>query len=126
MDYDNNAHELARSQSGSGARNITEIAMTDEKQQSPQQALRDYERVGAAIGYLEDNIREQPALSEVAAAVNMSEFHFQRLFRRWAGITPKRFLQYLTVGYAKEALDESRSVLDTAFEVGLSGPGAVA
>ncbi len=87
------------------------------------QSARDYERVGAAIRYLEDHVREQPELSDVAAAVNMSEFHFQRLFRRWAGITPKRFLQYLTVGYAKEALDDSRSVLDAAFEAGLSGPG---
>lgn len=97
--------------------------MSEEKTQSPQQAARDYERVGAAIRYLEDHIREQPSLSDVASSVNMSEFHFQRLFRRWAGITPKRFLQYLTVGYAKEALDESRSVLDAAFEAGLSGPG---
>ena len=127
MNGNNNARELVRSQPNSGARNVKGNAMTDEKHQSPEQApeqaLRDYERVGAAIRYLEDNIREQPVLSDVAAAVNMSEFHFQRLFRRWAGITPKRFLQYLTVGYAKEALDESRSVLDTAFEVGLSGPG---
>ena len=97
--------------------------MTEVKRQTSTQKARDYERVGAAIRYLEDHVRDQPELSDVAAAVNMSEFHFQRLFRRWAGITPKRFLQYLTVGYAKEALRESRSVLDAAFEVGLSGPG---
>lgn len=129
MVYNNIPHQLARppcdsaNLAYSGAGNPTENAMTEEKRQSPEQALRDYERVGDAIRYLEDNIREQPTLSDVAAAVNMSEFHFQCLFRRWAGITPKRFLQYLTVGYAKEALDESRSVLDTAFEIGLSGPG---
>ena len=96
--------------------------MSNERKQSIEQATRDYERVGAAIRYLQNHIHEQPALSDVASAVNMSEFHFQRLFHRWAGITPKRFLQYLTVGYAKEALGESRSVLDAAFEVGLSGP----
>ena len=100
--------------------------MTEVKRQTSTQKARDYERVGAAIRYLEDHVRDQPELSDVAAAVNMSEFHFQRLFRRWAGITPKRFLQYLTVGYAKEALRESRSVLDAAFEVGLSGPGRFA
>ena len=97
--------------------------MNHVRQQITGQAARDYERVGAAIRYLEDHVRGQPALGDVAAAVNMSEFHFQRLFRRWAGITPKRFLQYLTVGHAKEALGESRSVLDAAFDVGLSGPG---
>ena len=97
--------------------------MTEAKRQTPEQAARDYERVRAAIRYIEDHARDQPELSDVAAAVNMSEFHFQRLFRRWAGITPKRFLQYLTVGHAREALDESRSVLDAAFEAGLSGPG---
>ena len=100
-----------------------ENEMTGSKRRTPEQAARDYERIHAAIRYVEDHVRDQPELSDIASAVNMSEFHFQRLFRRWAGITPKRFLQYLTVGYAREALDESRSVLDAAFEAGLSGPG---
>tara|TARA_A100001037_G_scaffold101312_1_gene92266 strand:+ start:9032 stop:9991 length:960 start_codon:yes stop_codon:yes gene_type:complete len=107
---------------GPSADNVTEDTMADETRQASRQVLRDYKRVGAAIRYLEAHVREQPVLSEVAAAVNMSEFHFQRSFRRWAGISPKRFLQYLTVGYAKDALNESQSVLDTAFDVGLSGP----
>ena len=104
-------------------RDDAESEMTGSKRRTPEQAARDYERIHAAIRYVEDHVRDQPELSDVASAVNMSEFHFQRLFRRWAGITPKRFLQYLTVGYAREALDESRSVLDAAFEAGLSGPG---
>ncbi len=82
----------------------------------------DYERVERAILYLDRHMSEQPALEEVAAEAGLSPFHFQRLFRRWAGTTPKRFLQALTVDHAKRLLRESTSVLDAAFEVGLSGP----
>jgi AraC family transcriptional regulator, regulatory protein of adaptative response / methylated-DNA-[protein]-cysteine methyltransferase len=81
----------------------------------------DYEIVEAAIRYLESNFREQPELSDVARHVGLSESHFQRLFRRWAGISPKRFLQYLTAEHARELLAESRSVLDVSYAVGLSG-----
>ena len=89
----------------------------------PGRRTRDYERVAKALGYLEANLAEQPDLAEVAAHVGLSPYHFQRLFKRWAGISPKRFLQFLTVEHAKACLAESRSVLDTAYDAGLSGPG---
>jgi len=80
-------------------------------------------RVARAIRYLDENRREQPDLAEVAGAVGLSEHHFQRLFRRWAGVSPKRFLQYITAEHARRLLDGSRCVLDAALEAGLSGPG---
>ncbi len=83
----------------------------------------DYQRVVRAIRYLEENFEQQPALSEVAAAVHLSEYHFQRLFRRWVGISPKRFLQFLTKEHAKKLLGESRDLLETTFASGLSSPG---
>lgn len=83
----------------------------------------DYVRVEKAIRYLDENFRRQPELSEVAAAVGLSEYHFQRLFRRWAGVTPKRFVQFLTADYARGLLRESWPVMDAAYESGLSGPG---
>jgi AraC family transcriptional regulator, regulatory protein of adaptative response / methylated-DNA-[protein]-cysteine methyltransferase len=83
----------------------------------------DYERVAAAIAYIGSRAPEQPGLEEVAGAVGLSPHHFHRLFRRWAGLTPKRFLQLLTLEEAKRRLDASRSVLDAAYGAGLSGPG---
>lgn len=83
----------------------------------------DYQRVAETIRYLEENYRVQPTLEELAAHQHMSAYHFQRLFRRWAGISPKRFVQYLTVKHAKEQLADSQSVLDAAYDAGLSGPG---
>jgi len=83
----------------------------------------DYRRVEVAIRYLEENYRDQPSLAALADHVGLSEFHFQRLFKRWAGISPKRFLQFLTAEHAKEGLRRSRTVLDAAMDVGLSGPG---
>ena len=82
----------------------------------------DYHRIERAIQFLDGKAREQPTLAEVAGAVGLSEFHFQRLFQRWAGISPKRFLQVVTIADARRLLDESRSLLDVALEVGLSGP----
>src|ERR1043165_636622 len=82
----------------------------------------DYRRIEQAITYLENNYRRQPELSEVAEKLCLSEFHFQRLFRRWAGISPKRFVQFLTKEHARTLLDKSQSILDTAYETGLSGP----
>jgi AraC family transcriptional regulator, regulatory protein of adaptative response / methylated-DNA-[protein]-cysteine methyltransferase len=87
-----------------------------------QQALNDYTRIANAIRYLDEHLREQPELKQVAAQAGLSEYHFQRLFTRWAGVSPKRFLQYLTAVYAGELL-ERRTVLDTALDSGLSGPG---
>jgi AraC family transcriptional regulator of adaptative response/methylated-DNA-[protein]-cysteine methyltransferase len=86
-------------------------------------ASDDYSRIEKAILFLEKNFQDQPSLGEIARSVNLSEFHFQRLFRQWAGISPKRFLQFLTIEYAKKLLEESKSVLDAAYEAGLSGPG---
>lgn len=72
---------------------------------------------------MDERLHEQPSLKELAAREGLSEYHFQRLFRRFAGISPKRFLSFLTAEYARRLLRESGSVLDAAFEVGLSGPG---
>ncbi|PNU19699.1 6-O-methylguanine DNA methyltransferase [Geothermobacter hydrogeniphilus] len=83
----------------------------------------DYQHIAQAIRFLEDHASEQPSLETVAAHIGFSPFHFQRLFKSWAGVSPKRFLQYLTVEHAKQMLRASESVLETAFEVGLSGPG---
>ncbi len=86
-------------------------------------SLRDYARIEKAIRFVSDNRLEQPELADVAAEVGLSDFHFQRLFSRWAGISPKKFLQYLTLTHAKQRLEDSASVLDATFDVGLSGPG---
>ncbi len=86
-------------------------------------ASGDYARIDRAIGYLNARYLDQPGLDAVARHVGLSPYHFQRLFRRWAGISPKRFVQYLTLEHAKRALAESQSVLDAGFEAGLSGPG---
>jgi AraC family transcriptional regulator, regulatory protein of adaptative response / methylated-DNA-[protein]-cysteine methyltransferase len=83
----------------------------------------DYGRVEAAIRYLEENFRSQPGLAEIARHAQLSEFHFQRVFTRWAGISPKRFLQVLTASFARQLLQDSRAALDAAYAAGLSGPG---
>jgi AraC family transcriptional regulator of adaptative response/methylated-DNA-[protein]-cysteine methyltransferase len=82
----------------------------------------DYELVAKAIRYLDEHFQEQPSLEDLAAHLSISPFHLQRLFTRWAGISPKRFLQYITVEFAKELLAQSKSVLDATFETGLSSP----
>ena len=83
----------------------------------------DYSRVEQAIRYLEQQAQQQPNLAEIAQHVGLSEFHFQRLFHRWTGVTPKDFLQCLTLNRAKALLAESRSLLETSLELGLSGTG---
>jgi len=83
----------------------------------------DYSRIESAIQFIDENLQDQPSLAEIAASVHLSKYHFQRLFKRWAGVTPGQFLHYLTVEYAKERLRESQSVLETALDAGLSGPG---
>jgi AraC family transcriptional regulator of adaptative response/methylated-DNA-[protein]-cysteine methyltransferase len=85
-------------------------------------AENDYRRIEKAILYLRDHVREQPALEEIAEQVHLSPYHFQRLFKRWAGVSPKRFLQFLTLGYAKRLLEENDTQLDTAYQAGLSSP----
>lgn len=83
----------------------------------------DYHRIEAAIRYIQQTSGSQPGLDEIAEHVGLSKYHFQRLFRRWAGVSPKRYLQFLTVEQAKGLLRDSLSVLDTTFETGLSSPG---
>lgn len=83
-----------------------------------------YDRIAAAIDYIKTNFREQPDLDKVAEEVHLSPFHFQRLFTEWAGVSPKKFLQFLTVQHARELLKNGGATLsDTAFETGLSGTG---
>jgi len=83
----------------------------------------DYRRVEKAILFIEEHAGEQPGLDKVARHVGLSPYHFQRIFKRWTGVSPKRFLQFLTVERAKKLLHRSSSLLNTAFDVGLSGPG---
>ena len=87
------------------------------------QSSEDYLRIEQAILYLENHYREQPSLEDVAANIGLSEFHFQRLFTRWAGVSPKRFLQFLTKEGAKDLLSRSENLLDTTHQVGLSSLG---
>ncbi len=84
---------------------------------------RDFARIAGAIRFVDANFRTQPRLARIAAAAHLSEFHFNRLFRRWAGVTPRQYLAFVTARAARGALLGSRSVLDAAFAVGLSGPG---
>ncbi|MBV8876756.1 MAG: bifunctional helix-turn-helix domain-containing protein/methylated-DNA--[protein]-cysteine S-methyltransferase [Gammaproteobacteria bacterium] len=84
---------------------------------------RDFARVARAITYVDEHFREQPRLATIAAAARLSEFHFNRLFRRWAGVTPRQYLAFVTANAARRALAGPASVLDAAYAVGLSGPG---
>jgi AraC family transcriptional regulator of adaptative response/methylated-DNA-[protein]-cysteine methyltransferase len=88
-----------------------------------EQLSDDYLRIEQAILYLEKHYKEQPRLEDVAANIGLSEYHFQRLFTRWAGVSPKRFLQFLTKEGAKELLNRSENLLDTTHQVGLSSLG---
>ena len=80
----------------------------------------DYARIEQAIRYLEENYKAQPSLDEIASHVHLSPYHFERLFKRWAGVTPKQFVHFLTLNHAKEMLSASKSVLAAAFDAGLS------
>ncbi len=84
---------------------------------------RDFRRIAHAIRYIAARFREQPRLAAIASAAGLSPFHFNRLFRRWAGVTPRQYLAFLTGRAAREALAGSASVLEAAYAVGLSGPG---
>lgn len=88
-----------------------------------EQMEEDYGRVESAIRFIEGEALRQPSLAEIAEAAGLSEFHFQRLFSRWVGISPKRFLQFLTKEYARRLLVESRDVLSVTYDAGLSSPG---
>jgi len=83
-----------------------------------------YNRIADAIDYIKANFKKQPNLDEVAEKVHLSPFHFQRLFSEWAGTSPKKFLQYISVEHAKKLLKENQETLfETAYETGLSGTG---
>ena len=84
---------------------------------------RDYERIEKAIKYIETHFDRQPELKAIADHIGLSEFHFQRLFSRWVGISPKRFLQFLTKEYVKALLARPTSLLDATYDAGLSSPG---
>ena len=82
-----------------------------------------YQLIEQAIQYIETNVHRQPELDEIASAIGLSEYHFQRLFTRWAGISPKRFMQFLTKEHAKDLLARSENLLETTHQVGLSSLG---
>jgi AraC family transcriptional regulator of adaptative response/methylated-DNA-[protein]-cysteine methyltransferase len=83
--------------------------------------MNNYERIQKAIEYITANFQQQPNLDEVAKQVHMSPFHFQRIFKEWAGVSPKKFLQYISVEHAKSLLQQNYSISDVSFETGLSG-----
>jgi AraC family transcriptional regulator of adaptative response/methylated-DNA-[protein]-cysteine methyltransferase len=85
------------------------------------QLSKDYYRIEKVIHFLEENFQSQPSLQEIAKVSGVSEYHFQRIFQRWAGISPKKFLQFLTKEYAKDLLKKT-SVLEVSYDAGLSGP----
>ena len=89
-----------------------------------QQEQLNYERIAEAIDYIRENFKTQPDLEAVAGKVHLSPFQFQRLFTDWAGVSPKKFLQYISVEHAKAVLkDQQSTVFDAAYETGLSGTG---
>jgi AraC family transcriptional regulator of adaptative response/methylated-DNA-[protein]-cysteine methyltransferase len=83
--------------------------------------MTDYQRIEKAIGYINENFKQQPDLDEVAKQVYLSPFHFQRLFKEWAGVSPKKFLQYISVEHAKQLLKQKHTLADVSFDSGLSG-----
>lgn len=83
--------------------------------------MTDYQRIEKAISYINQHFKEQPQLDDVARQVYLSPFHFQRLFKEWAGVTPKKFLQYISLEHAKELLQKKYSLADASYEAGLSG-----
>ncbi len=83
-----------------------------------------FQRIAQAIAFIRENFKSQPSLEQVASQVHLSPFHFQRLFHEWAGVSPKKFMQYTSVQYAKQLLQEKKvSLFDAADQTGLSGTG---
>lgn len=85
--------------------------------------MNDYDRIARIIRYLDEHYTDQPDLETLARHAGLSPYHLQRVFSRWAGISPKHFLQCLTLAHARELLDKGESVFDAALGAGLSGPG---
>lgn len=89
-----------------------------------EQEYINYNRIAEAINYIQQNFTEQPTLDKIAKKVHLSPYHFQRLFTEWAGVSPKKFLQYISLQHAKQILNNTQSTLfDTAYQTGLSGTG---
>jgi AraC family transcriptional regulator of adaptative response/methylated-DNA-[protein]-cysteine methyltransferase len=82
--------------------------------------MTNYERIQTAIEYISQNFQQQPDLDEIAKQVHVSPFHFQRMFKDWAGVSPKKFLQYISIQHAKKLLEQNNSLADVAFETGFS------
>ena len=88
------------------------------------QEIINYNRIAEAIDYIKHNFKTQPNLEEVAEKIHVSPFHFQRMFTDWAGVSPKKFLEYISIEHAKDILkNEQTTLFDAAFETGLSGTG---
>ncbi len=85
--------------------------------------MTDYERITKAILFIQEQFRSQPELDDVAKHVHVSPYHFQRMFKRWAGVSPKKFLQYISLQHAKKMLKDNMTLLDASHETGLSGTG---
>ncbi|AXS38825.1 methylated-DNA--[protein]-cysteine S-methyltransferase [Breoghania sp. L-A4] len=107
--------------------NVMTGPVTDEIGKSlaadPEISARDYQTIRKTLEFITHTWRDQPGLDEIAAAAGLSPAHLQRVFTRWAGLTPKQFLQAITLDHARELLRGAASVLDATYEVGLSGPG---
>ena len=83
----------------------------------PEQEKTNYSRIEEAITYIKENFKSQPSLEEIAGKIHVSPFHFQKIFTEWAGVSPKKFLQYISVDYAKNLLKEKQATLfDTAYD----------
>ena len=110
---------------GSGMASMTDMADRTGMSQITGTAILntdDYTRIEQAIRFIENNFTAQLSLEEIAASANLSKFHFTRLFKRWAGVSPIQFQQFLTLEYTKGLLRQSQSILDVTHEAGLSGP----
>jgi AraC family transcriptional regulator of adaptative response/methylated-DNA-[protein]-cysteine methyltransferase len=83
--------------------------------------MLDYQRIEQAIRFIRENFQDQPDLDEIARQIHLSPFHFQRLFKEWAGVSPKKFLQYTSIEYAKQLLQQQKTLATVSFETGLSG-----
>ncbi|WP_034603002.1 bifunctional transcriptional activator/DNA repair enzyme AdaA [Maridesulfovibrio frigidus] len=89
---------------------------------SNKQQHEDYNKIEKAIHFIQDNFKSQPSLEEIADNVHLSKYHFNRMFKRWAGISPVQFLQFITLDHTKKELSKSKSVLEASLDSGLSGP----
>lgn len=87
------------------------------------QADINFQRVAEAIEYIQQHFKEQPSLEDIADNVHVSPYHFQRIFSDWAGTSPKKFLQYISLQYAKDLLKQNATLAEAAYETGLSGTG---